>query len=157
MALFDTTSRAVGGRLGPRGRASRESHPSEDLSELPPLLVAVAGQEYHYWIAGEGRAGLPRSPAAMRNSPPQAALWTDGYRSAPFLAVFDAVSRTGGLGASSSVASALLPEGPLVSGRIPLPDMKFSRSRAGDNGSPIFPIQGKLGQNTIHDLEFLPV
>ena len=33
MALFDTTSRAVGGRLGPRGRASRESHPSEDLSE----------------------------------------------------------------------------------------------------------------------------
>ena len=93
MALFDTTSRAVGGRLGPRGRASRESHPSEDLSELPPLLVAVAGQEYHYWIAGEGRAGLPRSPAAMRNSPPQATLWTDGHRSAPSLAVFDAGSQ----------------------------------------------------------------
>lgn len=32
--------------------------PPEDLSELPPLLAAVAGQEYHYWIAGEGRAGL---------------------------------------------------------------------------------------------------
>ena len=72
---------------------SRESHPSEDLSELPPLLVAVAGQEYHYWIAGEGRAGLPRSPAAMRNSPPQATLWTDGHRSAPSLAVFDAGSQ----------------------------------------------------------------
>ena len=28
------------------GCASRESHPSEDLSELPPLLVTVAGQEY---------------------------------------------------------------------------------------------------------------
>lgn len=28
------------------GRASRELHPSEDLSELPPLLVSVAGQEY---------------------------------------------------------------------------------------------------------------
>lgn len=28
------------------GRASREFHPSEDLSELPPLLVSVAGQEY---------------------------------------------------------------------------------------------------------------
>ena len=27
--------------------ASRESHPSEDLSELPPLRLAVAGQEYH--------------------------------------------------------------------------------------------------------------
>ena len=41
---------------------SRESHPSEDLSELPPLLDpglpgAVAGQEYHYQIADEGRAG----------------------------------------------------------------------------------------------------
>ena len=33
---------------GPRWRASRESNPSEDLSELPPLLKAVAGQEYHY-------------------------------------------------------------------------------------------------------------
>ena len=56
------------------------------------------------------RVGLGK-PAAMRNSPPQAALWTDGHRSAPSLAVFDAVSRTGGLGASSSVASAPLPEG----------------------------------------------
>ena len=124
MALFDTTSRAVGGRLGPRGRASRESHPSEDLSELPPLLVAVAGQEYHYWIAGEGRAGLPRSPAAMRNSPPQAVLWTDGNRSAPYLAVFDAgASRTDGLGASYNVAAASL-SGADVS---KLPDMTASR------------------------------
>ena len=89
--------------------APRVLHPSEDLSELPPLLVAVAGQEYHYWIAGEGRAGLPRSPAAMRNSPPQAVLWTDGNRSAPYLAVFDAgASRTDGLGASSNVAAASL-------------------------------------------------
>ena len=76
---------------------------------IPVSPGAVAGQEYHYQIADEGRAGS--KPAAMRNSPPQAVLWTDGHRSAPFLAVFDAVSRTGGLGASSSVASALLPEG----------------------------------------------
>ena len=81
----------------------------------------------------------------MRNSPPQAALWTDGYRSAPFLAVFDAVSRTGGLGASSSVASALLPEGPLVSGRIPLPDILFARIRTEVGKLPILPIQGELG------------
>ena len=76
---------------------------------IPVSPGAVAGQEYHYQIADEGRTGS--KPAAMRNSPPQAALWTDGHRSAPFLAVFDAVPRTGGLGASSSVASALLPEG----------------------------------------------
>ena len=36
----------MGDRLKPRKCASREFHPSEDLSELPPLLVAVAGQEY---------------------------------------------------------------------------------------------------------------
>lgn len=33
---------------GWRLSAPRESHPSEDRSELPPLLAAVAGQEYHY-------------------------------------------------------------------------------------------------------------
>ena len=75
---------------GPCWRTSREFHPSEDLSELPPSLVAVAGQEYHYQIADEGRTGLLQNPAAMRNSPPQAVLWTDGYRSASYLAVFDA-------------------------------------------------------------------
>ena len=36
LALFDTTSRAKAATDGPRWRASRESHPSEDLSELPP-------------------------------------------------------------------------------------------------------------------------
>lgn len=35
----------------------------------------------------------PDKPAAMRNSPPQATLWTDGHRSAPSLAVFDAGSQ----------------------------------------------------------------
>ena len=48
LPVFDTTSPGVGDRLKPRICASRESHPSEDLSELPPLLVSVAGQEYHY-------------------------------------------------------------------------------------------------------------
>ena len=64
--------------------------PPRIFSELPPSLVAVAGQEYHYQIADEGRTGLLQNPAAMRNSPPQAVLWTDGYRSASYLAVFDA-------------------------------------------------------------------
>ena len=49
------------------------------------------------------------------------------------------------------------PGGPLVSGRIPLPDILFARIRTEVGKSPILPIQGKLGQNTIHDLEFLPV
>ena len=43
--LFDTTSRTVGRLNEPAlGSAHRESNPSEDLSELPPLLAAVAGQ-----------------------------------------------------------------------------------------------------------------
>ena len=59
---FDTTP--PGDRAatdGPCGRTSRESHPSEDLSELPPLLETVAGQEYHYQIVdGESlRYSLP--------------------------------------------------------------------------------------------------
>ena len=36
LPVFDTTSPGVGDRLKPRKGASRESHPSEDLSELPP-------------------------------------------------------------------------------------------------------------------------
>ena len=44
--LFDTTSRTVGRLNEPApGSAHRESHPSEDLSELPPLLETVAGQD----------------------------------------------------------------------------------------------------------------
>jgi len=37
MALFDTTSRALGGSLELCWRTSRAFHPSEVLSELPPL------------------------------------------------------------------------------------------------------------------------
>ena len=127
---------------------SRESHPSEDLSELPPLLDpgftgAVAGQEYHYQIADEGR---PDKPAAMRNSPPQATLWTDGHRSAPSLAVFDAGSQPAQVVLAHPPASLQPPPGgPLVSGRIPLPDILFTRIRTEIGRSPILPIQGKLG------------
>ena len=48
------------------GCASRELHPSEDLSELPPLHVAVAGQEYQRWCCHR-KTGRPRS-----------AFWTNG-------------------------------------------------------------------------------
>lgn len=92
----------------------------------------------------------------MRNSPPQAALWTDGHRSAPSLAVFDAVSRTGGLGASSSVALALS-QGPLASGRIPLPDIQFSRNRMEISNLAILPVQSKLGQDAVQHLKILPI
>ena len=65
--LFDTTSRTVGRLNEPAsGSAHRESHPSEDLSELPPLRVAVAGQEYQRWCCHR-KTGRPRS-----------AFWTNG-------------------------------------------------------------------------------
>lgn len=49
------------------GCASRDSHPSEDLSELPPLRVAVAGQEYQRWCCHR-KTGRPR-PAFWTNGP----------------------------------------------------------------------------------------
>ena len=61
--LFDTTSRTVGRLNEPApGSAHRESNPSEDLSELPPLLESVAGRKYHYppafhrllWLLSKG-------------------------------------------------------------------------------------------------------
>ena len=74
---------------------SRESHPSEALSELPPLPDPgfTRGCGWTGVSLSDCRRGSGRiKPAAMRNSPPQAALWTDGHRSAPSEAVFDAGS-----------------------------------------------------------------
>ena len=48
------------------GCASRDSHPSEDLSELPPLRVAVAGQEYQRWCCHR------------KTDRPRSAFWTNG-------------------------------------------------------------------------------
>ena len=48
------------------GCASREFHPSEDLSELPPLRVAVAGQEYQRWCCHR------------KTDRPRPAFWTNG-------------------------------------------------------------------------------
>ena len=47
-AYLSSTPRLFQGKSsdGWRLPAPRESHPSEDLSELPPLRAAVAGQEY---------------------------------------------------------------------------------------------------------------
>ena len=51
LALFDTTSRALGGRTELCWRTLRASHPSEDLSELPPLRDPAS--------QGCGWAGVP--------------------------------------------------------------------------------------------------
>ena len=48
------------------GCASREFHPSEDLSALPPLRVAVAGQEYQRWCCHR------------KTDRPRSAFWTNG-------------------------------------------------------------------------------
>ena len=51
--------------------APRVLHPSEDLSELPPLRSVVAGQVYHYRLAGSSQNSLPKLlPAGwVRSSP----------------------------------------------------------------------------------------
>ena len=88
MALFDTTPQALGNKLNHAWRMSRESHPSEDLSELPPSK----------WLDRSIRLTL-----SLRSSLPKlfSGRWT---RFAPCLAVVYAVARTGGPRASPDVA-----------------------------------------------------
>ena len=77
-------------RLNGGWRRARVLHPSEDLSELSPLLEAVAGQEYH----------CPRT-RSLRSSLPK--LLLDGW--VPLVTLLGrlyAVSCTGGLRASSA-------------------------------------------------------
>ena len=69
--------------------APRVLHPSEDLSELPPLRSVVAGQVYHYKLAGSSQNSLPKLLPAG---------WV---RSSPYWAVFIQQSCTGGLRASA--------------------------------------------------------
>ena len=47
-------------RLNGGWRRARVLHPSEDLSELPPLREAVAGQEYHCLRTRSLRGSLPK-------------------------------------------------------------------------------------------------
>ena len=70
--------------------APRVLHPSEDLSELPPLRSVVAGQGYHYRLAGSSQNSLPKLLLAG---------WS---RSSPYWAVFIQKICTGGLRASSA-------------------------------------------------------
>ena len=77
-------------RLNGGWRRSRVLHPSEDLSELPPLRSVVAGQVYHYRLAGSSQNSLPK-------------LLLAGWgRSSPYWAVFIQEICTGGLRASSA-------------------------------------------------------
>ena len=80
-------------RLNGGWRRARVLHPSEDLSELPPLRSVVAGQEYHYRLAGSSQNSLPK-------------LLPAGWgRSSPYWAVFIQQSCTGGLRASAKSLS----------------------------------------------------
>ena len=72
--------------------APRVFHPSEDLSELPPLRSVVAGQVYHYRLAGSSQNSLPKLLPAG---------WV---RSSPYWAVFIQRICTGGLRASLRIA-----------------------------------------------------
>lgn len=89
-----------------RHRITGLSPPAGSLSAAL-IAISVTGQEYHYRLTG-----------LLRNRLPQPALRSDGYRFAPCLAVFYRCRKiskqkffasyrmpTGGLGASSEVAS----------------------------------------------------
>ena len=60
-ALFVATPQADGRfQTAAAGCRSTGLRPSEDLSELPPLRSVVAGQVYHYRLAGLSQNSLPR-------------------------------------------------------------------------------------------------
>ena len=94
LALFVATSQANGRfQTAAAGYRSTGLHPSEDLSELPPLRSVVAGQVYHYRLAGSSQNSLPK-------------LLPAGWdRSSPYWAVFIQQSCTGGLRASAKSLS----------------------------------------------------
>ena len=94
LALFVAAPQARGRfQTAAAGCRSTGLHPSEDLSELPPLRSVVAGQVYHYRLAGSSQNSLPRLLPAR---------WD---RSSPYWAVFIQQSCTGGLRASAKSLS----------------------------------------------------
>ena len=89
-ALFVATPQADGRfQTAAAGCRATGLRPSEDLSELPPLRSVVAGQVYHYRLAGSSQNSLPKLLLAG---------WS---RSSPYWAVFIQKICTGGLRASA--------------------------------------------------------
>ena len=76
-ALFVATSQADGRfQTAAAGCRSTGLRPSEDLSELPPLRSVVAGQVYHYRLAGSSQNSLPKLlPAGWGRSSPSWAVF----------------------------------------------------------------------------------
>ena len=93
-ALFVAAPQADGRfQTAAAGCRSTGLRPSEDLSELPPLRSVVAGQVYHYRLAGSSQNSLPMLLPAG---------WV---RSSPYWAIFIQQSCTGGLRASAKSLS----------------------------------------------------
>ena len=151
--VFDTTS--PGGRAatdGPRWHASRESHPSEDRSELPPLRdpgitrgCGWAGVSFLDCWRGSDQ-GSSRSTGRNAKQP-ATGCFVDGWvplctLSAALIGASaggsDFSSRsapTGGPGASSSVASALL-SGASRQRTYPVAGYSLVKLHEGDKMSP---------------------
>ena len=93
-------------------------HPSEDLSEPPPLFETVAGRKYHDQLTGSWqRQAATACPA-------------DGWtRSPPSQAVIDGNSPTGG--SSRNLRCRFYPFGAPSTNVIKSSDMLFSRFRKG--------------------------
>ncbi len=66
----------------------------------PPRISPSCPHCLRLWL---GRSIIVGQRHLGRGKPPQLALRTDGWRSTPYLAVFDATAGAGGLGASSAV------------------------------------------------------
>ena len=152
--VFDTTPPGVRAATdGPRWRASRESHPSEDLSELPPLLVAVAGQEYHYQIADEGRAGITGCNARQ----PATGCFVDGW--VPLCTFLGRLKCRFLHRWSWRILQCRFGSFSRASHQRTYPAAGYSVFKELERFGklPILPIQSKLGQDAVQHLKILPI
>ena len=130
--VFDTTP--PGGRAAADGlcwHTSRESHPSEDLSELPPLLdpgiirgCGWTGVSLSDCWRGSGWVNQPQCETA-RHRLLCGRMGTALHLPWPSLMRAHGPHRWSWRILQRRFSPPL--RGPLVSGRIPLPDMKFSK------------------------------
>ena len=153
-ALFDTTSRAVGGNC--RTALVR-------VTGISPLRGSLRAAPI---ACGCGWAGVSLSLARVGPAPysrPQCEtahhrLFCGRMGTALHLPWPSLMQTSSAQMVLAHPPASLQPpsRGPPVSVCIPLPDMRFSRSRLESRRSAVFPVQSKLGQDAVHDLQVLP-
>ena len=156
--VFDTTS--PGGRAAADGlcwHTSRESHPSEDLSELPPLLdpgitrgCGWTGVSLSDCWRGSGWVNQPQCETARHRL-------LCGRMGAALHLPWPSLMRFPAQVVLAHPPVSLQPSSRRTSRQRTYPAAGYEvfKEQKEDGFLPIFPVQGKLGQNTVHHLKII--